>query len=159
LCLETSKLFILPINLKYWTKTGQTAPAGFGWMTAYWGCSTAMARSNAARRMAGTNGTFKHDKIMRINIPSNPDDLIALGNAIYAQHTKLGAASPLNGINGVAGLPPSIRLPANHYAPFLFTEEDVERFKAEQKNIANLLEERLEPDYENETVAWVGSGE
>ena len=56
-------------------------------------------------------------------------------------------------------LPPSVRLPASHYAPFLFTEEDVERFKTEQKNIINLLEEQLEPDYENETVVWVGNGE
>lgn len=40
---------------------------------------------------------------MRINIPGNPDDLIALAKAILAQHTKLGAASPLNGINGIAG--------------------------------------------------------
>ena len=40
---------------------------------------------------------------MRINIPSNPDDLITLAKAILAQHTKLGATSPLNGINGIAG--------------------------------------------------------
>lgn len=39
---------------------------------------------------------------MRINVPSNPDDLIKLAKAILAQHTKLGAASPLNGINGIA---------------------------------------------------------
>ena len=40
---------------------------------------------------------------MRINIPSNPDDLITLAKTILAQHTKLAAASPLNGINGIAG--------------------------------------------------------
>jgi hypothetical protein len=40
---------------------------------------------------------------MRINIPSNPGDLITLAKAVLAQHTKLGAASPLNGINGIAG--------------------------------------------------------
>jgi hypothetical protein len=51
-------------------------------------------------------------------------------------------------------LPPSVRLPASHFAPFLFTEEDVENFEVEQKDIANLLEEQLEPDYENETVVW-----
>lgn len=56
-------------------------------------------------------------------------------------------------------LPPSMRLPASHYAQFLFTEEDVERFKTEQTNIAKLLEEQLEPDYENETVVWVGDSE
>ena len=39
---------------------------------------------------------------MRINIPSNPSDLIALAKAVLAQHTKLGASSPLNGIEGVA---------------------------------------------------------
>ena len=52
-----------------------------------------------------------------------------------------------------------MRLPASHYAQFLFTEEDVERFKTEQTNIAKLLEEQLEPDYENETVVWVGDSE
>jgi hypothetical protein len=40
---------------------------------------------------------------MRINIPSNPGDLIALAKAIDAKHIALGAASPLNGINGIAG--------------------------------------------------------
>ena len=40
---------------------------------------------------------------MRINIPGNPDDLITLAKAILAQHVKLGATSPLNGINGIAG--------------------------------------------------------
>ncbi len=40
---------------------------------------------------------------MRIDIPSNPDEFITLAQAIFAQHTKLGAASPLNGIKGIAG--------------------------------------------------------
>jgi len=40
---------------------------------------------------------------MRVNIPSNPDLLINLAKGILAQHTKLGAASPLNGIDGIAG--------------------------------------------------------
>jgi hypothetical protein len=40
---------------------------------------------------------------MRVNIPSNPGDLIALAKAISAKHIALGAASPLNGINGIAG--------------------------------------------------------
>ena len=40
---------------------------------------------------------------MRINIPSNPGDLIALAKAINAKHIALGAASPLNGIDGIAG--------------------------------------------------------
>ena len=40
---------------------------------------------------------------MRINIPSNPGDLIVLAKAINAKHIALGAASPLNGINGIAG--------------------------------------------------------
>ena len=40
---------------------------------------------------------------MRINIPSNPSELIKLAIAIQAQHTKLGAASPLNGIEGIDG--------------------------------------------------------
>jgi hypothetical protein len=39
---------------------------------------------------------------MRINIPSNPDQLISLAQSVLAQHTKLGAASPLNGIEGIA---------------------------------------------------------
>ena len=56
-------------------------------------------------------------------------------------------------------LPPSVRLPANHYAPLLFTEADVEKFKNEQNNIAKLLEEELEPDYENEAVVWVGDSQ
>jgi len=40
---------------------------------------------------------------MRIDIPSNPDEFITLAQAILAQHNKLGAASPLNGIKGIAG--------------------------------------------------------
>ena len=56
-------------------------------------------------------------------------------------------------------LPPSVRLPASHYAQFLFTDEDVEKYKMEQNNIASLLEEDLEPDYENETVVWVGDSQ
>jgi len=40
---------------------------------------------------------------MRINIPSNPGDLIVLAKAINAKHIALGAASPLNGIDGIAG--------------------------------------------------------
>jgi hypothetical protein len=39
---------------------------------------------------------------MRINIPSNPDEFIKLAKAVLAQHTKLGTASPLNGIKGIA---------------------------------------------------------
>ncbi len=39
---------------------------------------------------------------MRIIIPSNPDDFIKLAQAVFAQHTKLGADSPLNGIDGIA---------------------------------------------------------
>ena len=39
---------------------------------------------------------------MRINIPSNPANLIVLAKSVLAQHTKLGAASPLNGIDGIA---------------------------------------------------------
>jgi hypothetical protein len=41
---------------------------------------------------------------MRINIPSNPDEFITLAKAVLAQHNKLGTASPLNGIKGIAGL-------------------------------------------------------
>ena len=40
---------------------------------------------------------------MRIPIPENPDSFIALAKAIFAKHTALGAASPLNGIEGIAG--------------------------------------------------------
>ena len=39
---------------------------------------------------------------MRVIVPGNPDDLITLAKAILAKHTTLGAASPLNGINGIA---------------------------------------------------------
>lgn len=39
---------------------------------------------------------------MRINVPGNPGELIALAQAILDKHTKLGAASPLNGIDGIA---------------------------------------------------------
>ena len=56
-------------------------------------------------------------------------------------------------------LPPSVRLPTSHYAGFLFTDEDVEKYKMEQNNIASLLEEEFEPDYENETVVWVVDSE
>ena len=43
---------------------------------------------------------------MRINVPTNADDLIALAKAIQAKHVELGAASPLNGIEGIAQLGP-----------------------------------------------------
>jgi hypothetical protein len=39
---------------------------------------------------------------MRINIPANPDDFIKLAKGVYAKHLLLGAASPLNGIEGIA---------------------------------------------------------
>jgi len=45
---------------------------------------------------------------MRIIIPSNPGDLISLAQAVLAQHTKLGAASPLNGIDGIANFGPQV---------------------------------------------------
>jgi hypothetical protein len=38
---------------------------------------------------------------MRIPIPQNPDDFITLALAISMQHAKLGAASPLKGIQGI----------------------------------------------------------
>ena len=41
---------------------------------------------------------------MRIPIPENPDDFITLAGKISAKHTALGAASPLNGIDGIANL-------------------------------------------------------
>jgi enamine deaminase RidA (YjgF/YER057c/UK114 family) len=41
---------------------------------------------------------------MRINIPGNPGLHIKLAKAILAKHTALGAASPLNGIEGIASL-------------------------------------------------------
>jgi hypothetical protein len=41
---------------------------------------------------------------MRINIPKNPASLIALGKAISAKHTALGASSPLNGIDVIDDL-------------------------------------------------------
>jgi hypothetical protein len=40
---------------------------------------------------------------MRVNIPNNAGDLIALSQAIQAKHAALGAASPLNNIPGMAG--------------------------------------------------------
>jgi hypothetical protein len=48
------------------------------------------------------------DKNMRINIPSNPDALIKLAKAILANHTALGVASPLNGIDGIAAFQPQV---------------------------------------------------
>jgi hypothetical protein len=39
---------------------------------------------------------------MRINIPTNPDQLIQLAQAIRDKHAALGAASPLNGIEDIA---------------------------------------------------------
>jgi hypothetical protein len=62
-----------------------------------------MARSNAEARSGRNQVNIQNQQNMRINIPSNPNDLITLAKAILAQHTKLGTASPLNGINGVAG--------------------------------------------------------
>ncbi len=40
---------------------------------------------------------------MRVNIPTNANDLITLSQAIQARHTALGAASPLASIPGMAG--------------------------------------------------------
>lgn len=51
-------------------------------------------------------------------------------------------------------LPPSLRLLPSHYAQFLFDKDDVEKFKAEQNNIANLLGEKIAPDYENKAIVW-----
>jgi len=39
---------------------------------------------------------------MRINIPGNPDKLIQLAQKIQAKHTADAAASPLNGMPGIA---------------------------------------------------------
>jgi hypothetical protein len=39
---------------------------------------------------------------MRINIPLNPDDLIALDKAIQAKHEEDGATSPLKGLDMAA---------------------------------------------------------
>lgn len=38
----------------------------------------------------------------RIDIPSNPDDLIALGKALKARHVALGADSPIKGLKDIA---------------------------------------------------------
>ncbi len=38
---------------------------------------------------------------MRVNVPTNADDLIALGQAIKEKHTALGATSPLKGIEDI----------------------------------------------------------
>jgi len=43
---------------------------------------------------------------MRINIPTNPDQLIKLALAIVAQHKKLGTASPLNNIEDIEDFEP-----------------------------------------------------
>ena len=40
---------------------------------------------------------------MRIQIPKNPEELIKLAKAVRDKHVALGAASPLNGIAGIAG--------------------------------------------------------
>src|SRR5436309_501925 len=40
---------------------------------------------------------------MRINIPNNADDFIALSEAIQDKHEQLGAASPLANIPGIEG--------------------------------------------------------
>ena len=45
---------------------------------------------------------------MRIKIPSNPTELITLAKAIMAQHEKLGAASPLNGIEDIERFGPLV---------------------------------------------------
>jgi len=40
---------------------------------------------------------------MRIPIPKNPEELIKLAKAVRDKHVALGAASPLNTIEGIAG--------------------------------------------------------
>ena len=68
-----------------------------------WGFSTAQTKSEARRRGNQNQRNNQNHRSMRVNIPSNPGDLIALAKAINAKHIALGAASPLNGINGIAG--------------------------------------------------------
>ena len=53
---------------------------------------------------AETNETRNHENKMRIPIPENKDQFITLAKALLAKHTELGAASPLNGIEGIANL-------------------------------------------------------
>lgn len=43
---------------------------------------------------------------MRVEIPGKPDELVKLSKAILAKHTALGAASPLNGIEGIENFEP-----------------------------------------------------
>src|SRR5438128_46979 len=38
---------------------------------------------------------------MRVNVPTNADELITLGKAIKKKHTDLGDASPLKGIEDI----------------------------------------------------------
>ena len=64
---------------------------------------------------AADDGNHNHDEpnietkpkqTMRIPIPQGPDDFIKLALALSAQHTKLGAASPLSNIKGIDQLAP-----------------------------------------------------
>jgi len=47
---------------------------------------------------------------MRINIPTSPESLAALGRAVYDKHSALGAASPLNGIEGIEQFGPQTQI-------------------------------------------------
>ena len=49
-------------------------------------------------------------------------------------------------------LPPSVRLSARHYAQFLFSDDDVEQYKAEQSEISSLLEKEIKPNFQKETI-------
>ncbi len=49
-------------------------------------------------------------------------------------------------------LPPSARLPSRHYAQFLFSNDDVEQYKAEQSEIVSLLEKEIKPNFQKETI-------
>ena len=54
-------------------------------------------------------------------------------------------------------LPPSLRLSASHYAQFFVANEDMQKFTEEQKTIATILEQKLVPDYEHETIFFDNS--
>lgn len=71
---------------------------------------------------------------MRVNIPGNAGQQIKLAKAILAKHIALGAASPLNGIEGIAGFGAQVALAdSNNLQADLFYKQAETAIEARDK--------------------------
>jgi hypothetical protein len=90
---------------------------------------------------------------MRIDIPRSAPDLIALGQAIVAKHTALGAASPLNNIPGIAGLGALVTTASTNHQQGIILAEQAQT--ANQLRDGALGDDRTSPNTVNFYVAAV----